>query len=254
MNVLRHLRPVFNADGPGGGATPPPGAEPPAGGGAPPSGGSPPAAPTRPEWLPETHWDTQTNAMKPEFGAHYSELATFHKTQTEQQAALAARKAEDIKIEVKLPETVKVPDGLQLQINDKDPRVPVLREMAIKHGLTQDAVNALVAFDAEQQIAAHTAEQTRIAAEDAKLGANAAARKTAVGNWLKGMKDRNELTADEYAAVQVYAIDAAAVTALEKIITKVNGSVPTTPPGNPPTPEPKSHAERIWPGGFKKAG
>lgn len=213
-----------------------------------------PQAAQRPEWLGESHWDVEKGAIKDDFGAHYTELASFHKTQTEAQAALAARKPEDIKIEIKLPETVKIPDGLQVQINDKDPRVPVIREMAIKRGWDQDTVNDLVAMDAQMQIQAHTDEQTRIAAEDAKLGTNAKDRKSAVGNWLKGMKDRNEISADEYEAVRVYAVDAAAVTALEKIIAKVNGSVPSTPPGNPPTPEIKSHAERIWPGGFKKVG
>jgi capsid assembly protein len=195
-----------------------------------------PAPVSRPEWLPEAHWDTAANSMKPEFGTHYAELATFHKTQTEQQAALAARKPEDIKLEVKLPETVKVPDGMDLKINENDPRVPVLRELALKNNLSQDVINSLVALDAQQQIAAHAAEQTRIAAEDAKLGANAKERKDAVGNWLKGMKDRNEITAEEFEAVRVYAIDAAAVTALEKIIQKATGTVPGHTPGNPQKP------------------
>jgi hypothetical protein len=212
-------------------ATPPVAQTPPAS----PPPAQPPAV-SRPEWLPEAHWDPAANSMKPEFGTHYAELATYHKTQTEQQAALAARKPEDIKIEVKLPDTIKVPDGLQVQINEKDPRVPVLRELAIKNNLSQDVINSLVALDAQQQIAAHTAEQTRIAAADAKLGANAKERKDAVGNWLKGMKDRNELSGEEYEAVRVYAIDAEAVTALEKIIAKATGAVPGHTPGNPPKP------------------
>jgi len=196
----------------------------------------PPAAVARPEWLPESHWDTAANNIKPEFGAHYAELTTFHKTQTEAQAALAARKPEDIKFEIKLPETVKVPDGMDLKINDNDPRVPVLRELALKNNLSQETVNALVALDAQQQIAAHAAEQTRLAAADAKLGANAKERKAAVGDWLKGMKDRNEFTAEEYEAVRVYAIDPESVTAIEKIIAKATGNVPGHHPGNPPKP------------------
>ena len=93
---------------------------------------------------------------------------------------------------------------------------------------------------------ADTPEQTRIAAEDAKLGANASDRKAAVGNWLKGMKDRNELSADEFEAVKVYAVDAAAVTALEKIIAKAAGAVPGHQPP-PPAPTPaRDHATRIW--------
>jgi hypothetical protein len=185
-----------------------------------------PASVSRPEWLPEAQWDSQTNSIKPEFGKHYSEVQTFYQAETEKRAALAARKPEDIKFEVKLPETVKVPDGMDLKINDADPRVPIIREMAIKRGWDQDTVNELVALDAQQQIAAHAAEQTRIAAADAKLGANANDRKAAVGNWLKGMKDRNELSGEEYEAVRVYAVDAEAVTALEKIIAKASGSVP----------------------------
>lgn len=191
-----------------------------------------PAAVARPEWLPEPLWDPQANVIRPEFGAHYTEVSAFHKTETEKQAALAARKPEDIKFEVKLPETVKVPEGMDLKINPDDPRVPVLREMAIKNGWTQDTVDALVALDAQQQIANHTAEQTRIAAEDAKLGANAKPRKDAVGNWLKGMKDRNELSAGEYEAVAIYATDAATVSALEKIMAKATGTVPGHQPDN----------------------
>jgi len=196
-----------------------------------------PAPVTRPEPLPEAYWDPQTNAIKPEFWQNYSEVATFHKTETEKRAALAARKPEEIKFEVKLPETVKVPDGMDLRINEADPRVPVIREMAIKRGWDQDTVNELVALDAQQQIAAHAAEQTRIAEADAKLGANAKGRKEAVGNWLKGMKDRNELSGEEYEAVRVYATDAETVTALEKIMAKANGSVPNSlGDGNPPRP------------------
>jgi hypothetical protein len=51
------------------------------------------------------------------------------------------------------------------------------------------------------------------------------------------MKDRNELSADEYEAVRVYATDAATVTALEKIMAKAAGSVPAGGGGNdPPKP------------------
>lgn len=212
---------------------------------------TPPVAPsapavTRPEWLPESHWDTTANTIKPEFGAHYAEVATFHKTETEKAQALAARKPEDIKFEIVLPETVKVPEGMQLKIDDKDPRVPVFREIAVKRGLSQETVNDIIAIDAQMQIEAHTAEQSRITAEDQKLGANAKDRKAAVGNWLKGMKDRNELSADEYEAVRVYAVDAAGVSALEKLMAKATGAVPGNVPAPPPAPPAQDHATRIW--------
>lgn len=200
-------------------------------------GGNPPSASQRPDWLPEDHWDATAGGMKAEFGAHYQELANFHKTQTEAQAALAARKPEDIKFEVKLPETVKVPDGFEVKIDQNDPRIPVLRDMAVKHGWTQETVDALVALDAQQKIEAHTAEMARVAEEDKKLGDNGTVRKQAVNAWLNGLRDRKEITEDEYTELRTTAAFAAGVTVLEKLIAKSNGSVPGGG-GNPPPPKP----------------
>jgi hypothetical protein len=225
-------------------AAPPPAAPPPA---SPPA--TPPATPpavSRPEWLPEAHWDQAAATIKPEFGQHYAEVSTFYQTETEKRNALAARKPEDIKFEVKLPEAVKVPEGMDLKINESDPRIPVLRELALKNNWTQDQVDALVTLDAQQQIAAHAAEQTRIAAERSKLGPNVALRETAAKDWLKGMKDRGELTAEEYAVGNDYTIDAAGLTFLEKMIAKTNGSVPGHNPGNPPPPAQVPQAERWY--------
>ena len=207
-------------------------------GGAPPAAGTPPpAAPTRPEWLPEAHWDPQASAIKlDDFGKHYGELATFHKAQTEAQAALAARKPEDIKIEVKLPDTVKVPDGMELKVDEKDPRVVQVRALAQQHQLPQEAVNALVAFDAMEKIATHNAEQARIAEADKSLGANATERKSAIGGWLKGMLDRGEITKEEHADATELATYATTITLFEKLMAKAAGSVPGAGAGAPPTP------------------
>lgn len=207
---------------------------------------SPAPAVTRPEWLAEDHWDTTANTIKPEFGTHYAELKAIADAETARKATIIT-KPEDVKFEVKLPDGVKAPEGMDLRINENDPRVPVLREMAVKHGWTQEQVNELVALDAKVQIDNHAAAMARVAEEDGKLGANAKPRKEAVANWLKGMKDRNEFSADEYAAIRDYAVDAATVTALEKIIAKAAGSVPAHQPGTPPAPQPKTLAERMYP-------
>lgn len=208
-----------------------------------------PAPVERPAWLPEAHWDTTASAIKPEFGEHYAQLKSFADAEATRKAQLP-QKAEDYKIEVKLPPEVKIPDGMELRINEKDPRVPIIREMALKHGWDQNTVNDLVALDAKMQIEQRTADITRVAAEDAKLGANAQPRKAAVSNYLKGMKDRGEISAEEHDAVRSYATDALTVTALEKLIAKANGSVPGHQQGNPPPPQPKTFAERMYPNGF----
>lgn len=212
-----------------------------------------PAEASRPEWLPEAHWDPEGKSIKLDtFGQHYAEVANFHKTESEKAAALKARKPEDIKFEVKLPDTVKVPDGMKVEIDPKDPRIPILRQLAVEHGLDQPVVDKLVALDAQMKIEAHGAEVTRVAAEKAKLGEKAADRIAAVTNWAKGLRDKAELTADEFEEIRMTATSAAGVSALEKLIAKSNGSVPGVTETRTPNPPPKSHADRIWPGGFEK--
>ena len=197
----------------------------------PPAPGAPgDSAPSRPDWLPEAHWDAESAAIKPEFGQHYAELATFHQTETQRQAELKARKPEDVKIEVKLPEGIELPNGpdgkpLKVTINESDPRIPMVRELALKHGWTQDQVNDLVAFDAIQQINAFKAEQARIAEETKKLGDKAPERRAAVDNWLKGLVEKQGITREEYEEARVVGATAAGVSLLEKLMAKVNGSV-----------------------------
>lgn len=223
-------------------------------GNSPTGGGAPPAATAgrqqtaqRPDWLPEAHWDGGQNAIKPEFGAHYSELATFKQQHDERQAALAARKPEDIKIEVRLPDTVKVPDGAQIKIDEKDPRIPLIRQMAIENGWDQPVVDKLVALDTQMKIDAFNAEVERIAAEDKKLGDNGKARKDAVLSWAKGLLDRKDITADEFEELRMTGATAAGVTLLEKIMEKANGSVPGAG-GNQPAPKPTARIEdRLYP-------
>lgn len=210
-----------------------------------------PAAATRPDWLPEAHWDAKAG-IKPEFGQHYTELATFQKTETEKAAALKARKAEDIKFEIKLPDTVKVPEGMELKIDAKDPRLPAIRDMALKHGWSQEQVNDLVAFDAMQKIADHKAESDRIVAEDKKLGEKVTERKDAVLSWAKGLKEKGDISAEEFEEIRLTGGSAAGVSLLEKLIAKASGAVPGTS-GHQPQPKPAdTPMEQRWYGPQQK--
>jgi hypothetical protein len=185
--------------------------------------------------------------LKPEFGTHYTEVANFHKTETERVAALKARKPEDIKFEIELPDTVKVPEGVKVQIDEKDPRLPLVRELALQHGWDQGTVNALATLDARMKIEAHNAEVTRIEAEDKKLGDKVKERKDAVSAWAKGLLDSKTITQDEYEEVRMTAATAAGVTLLEKLIAKSNGSVPGTGGGQQPQPAPEQKPmEQRW--------
>lgn len=229
--------------------TPTPPIEPPV---TPPAVTPPAAAPTppaRPEAIPEAYWDATAGAIKmDDFGKHYAELATFHQTETERRKAIP-EKPEDYKLA--LPEDFKIPDGVALKPDDikfdeKDPRVPALRQLAKEVGLDQAAVSKLLALDVQAKIAEHVqavayeAEQTKL------LGDKAGERKSAVGNWLKGMHDRKELSDAEFKSVIGSVTDAAHVTAFEKIIAKMSGSVPGNIATPPPPAQPKGLGERIW--------
>ena len=47
----------------------------------------------RPEWLPEAHWDTQSGAIKAEFGQHYADLAKLKAEQDLQRIKVEAQQA-----------------------------------------------------------------------------------------------------------------------------------------------------------------
>lgn len=224
-------------------APPNPAADPPAGD----QGNTPPAA-TRPEWMPESYWDPQANAPKlDEFGKHYGETAAKAAKFDERTAAVPPN-PEGYKIELKLPDTVKVPEGLKFD-PAKDPRTPQFLKIAHGIGLDTNQVNALVALDAELAIADHTAEQTRLAEETKKLGDKATDRIDGVKNWVKALTDKGDLSADEADEVRMIAATAAGVSALEKIIAKASGTVPGhQPQGGDSKPPPQSITER-WYGG-----
>lgn len=190
----------------------------------------------RPTWLPETHWDAQTNQFN---------LQAFQQD-FESRALLAGRKPEDVKFSIKFPDTVKLPDDYKPTI--LEPYVAPLQQFALKHGLTNDALTELATLDAQVKLEQYNAETARLKAEEAKLGGNAPARKEAVLNWLKA----SGLTPDESVALAMGMTSANAIVAFEKIIGKANGHVPASAgngvaaPTSPPAPQ-KSLAQRWYP-------
>lgn len=196
------------------------------------------AAPSiRPTWLPETHWDAKLNALN---------LGQLQKDfETKQQ--MMARKPEDIKFAPKLPEDFKPPEGLKIKFGDeRDVRVPVLRDIALRHALPQEAVDEMLVADARFQIANIQAEEQRLLKEDEKLGPNHQVRKDAVLNWLKGAG----LEPAEAVALAMGIRSADGVVALEKLMAKQIGMVPGTGAGGGPAvtaPPEKTLAQRLYP-------
>jgi hypothetical protein len=203
-------------------------ADPPASG----SGASPPHA--RPDWVPETFFDSQQGIKLDDFGKHYKELA-------ERDAALQERaksipdKPEAYKIE--LPQDFKIeglPEGVQIKFNEKDPTLAEARALAKDLGLPQEAFSKLLTLEAKR-IAKSAIEQDRaLAAEKQKLGDKAVERISGVDSFLK-----KNLSAAQYSALAEVATSAAAIEAMEALIAKATaGVVPNTPNNEPPEPPP----------------
>jgi hypothetical protein len=83
-----------------------------------------------------------------------------------------------------------VPQGIELKLNDKDPMVPMARQLMhdVDHGKIggQEAFSRLVEIYAANQIGREQALNEAIAAEVQKLGPSGTPRITAIGSFLKG--------------------------------------------------------------------
>lgn len=181
-----------------------------------PSDDTPPAA-TRPDWVPETAWDADTNSLKlDELGTHVASIG----------------KDADVPAEV-AAYTPPAVEGVPAEVITGDPVYQAMAKVAHQRGIGQAAFAGLVKEHIEQTIAAEEASAT---AEKAKLGDKADERLQVVSNWLG-----SKLSADEVASVRHLTVTAAGVQALEKLM---NGQVGTAPRTPSPAPAPaKSKAD-----------
>ena len=143
-----------------------------------------PAPPARPDWLPETFFNAASGPKWDDFGKHFSELATRDAAAQIARNALP-QKVDDYKVE--LPKDFQLPQGVEFKFDGTKPEFTKFREVALKHGLSQDAVTELTGVYAETLVGSETSLQAARKAEVDKLGANGPARVTALQTWLNGM-------------------------------------------------------------------
>jgi hypothetical protein len=183
----------------------------------------------RPDWLPEKFWDGEAKAPNIEnLAKSYAELEKTRgntdelKTKWEQER-LAAR-----------PETAEayeLPDHevLDFEALAASPVVSLWRQAAHEAGLGQEQFQKVITDYAEAEVQRIDA-QTK--AEMEKLGENAKARTEAIGLWAKRVFGEG----DQFEAIASMATSAAAVTALEKLMT-MSGDIDLgggDAPGNQP--------------------
>lgn len=134
--------------------------------------------------MPEAFFDPATGVKAKEFGEH---LAALTALKAEHDARLAARPEKPDGYKVELPKDFKPPEGMSLLPDEKDVRLPLLRNLAHELGLSQDQFAKFVAIDAQRAIEESNLFKQAHEAEQKKLGANATARITGVKTWLTGM-------------------------------------------------------------------
>lgn len=202
-----------------------------------------------PEGLPPALWDATTGTVK------VDDLTKQFIETTKASAARAAtipEKPEGYKLEypTKFSEPLKAlePFKDKLTIDEKDPRIPLLRAVAHEHGLPQTAVSDVLAIDAMGKLLAEQANDARMTAETAKLGEKGPARQAALANFLNA-----HLSPEEVGALAIDKVQsAAAFAAFEKLMTIfTSSSIPGNQPQTPTTPAAVPMKDR-WYGGTQQ--
>ena len=148
----------------------------------------------RPEWLPEQFWDEAAKAPKVEaLAKSWADLRTRIARRGDDPPASAD--------DYRLPEAEALPEALRPAPDD--PVWKAVRENALKAGVTQKQLEAIVS-----PYLRHLAEQARAQADPAaqraayeaelaRLGPTGRQVVAEVGAWLKGLEARGILTAEE---------------------------------------------------------
>lgn len=136
---------------------------------------------TRPSWLPETHWDATTGAIKDSFGTHYNEIVAARAVDESKRLSRPQR-VEDFKPD--LPADFKVPEGLEFKLNLDDPLIGQYRALALEAGLDQATFSKGLGLLAAVRVSETQAIKAARDAEIAKLGANASSRVDAVTTFM----------------------------------------------------------------------
>lgn len=187
---------------------------------------APPAALARPEGLPDAYWDAAAG-VKPEAYARLAEL----------EAADAARRegvpenADAYKLETGDP--VLGADGQPVTFDADDPLAKAILPALHEAGLPQAAVSKILSAYASSEVEAAKAAQAEAAAyvqaEQSKLGANHAVRTSALHGQVIAAVGQEAAE-----ALRSKMTDAAAVIALEALVSKIQGPAMGAPPLKPP--------------------
>lgn len=169
----------------------------------------------RPEYVPETHWDSAAGKVKDEkaFAGWINEHVTFKAAEDSRRLSMP-QNADAYKAE--LPSDFKPPEGVEFKFNADDPLLAQARTLAHQSGLSQENFSKLLGLYAGSQVASQQAVTVARNTEIAKLGAAGPARVDAVTTFMKsflGEADGQLLASRMFTARDVEVV--------EKLVAKV---------------------------------
>lgn len=132
----------------------------------------------RPDYLPETAWDSEAKAPRADF------IKTAFDTHAAHEARLAARPEKPDGYKLELPKEFKTDTALKFLPDD--PRVAALQAFGHKNNWSQAEFSEALTFEAMRVTADNKSWTDYQAAEKAKAGANGEARATAIKTFLTG--------------------------------------------------------------------
>jgi hypothetical protein len=194
----------------------------------------------RPDYVPETHWDATSNAVKPEFGAYVKELVGFKATEDSRRLTLPQKVEE---YDFALPKDFKPPEGIEFKLNPDDPLAGQARAFALKHGLSKEGFSELLALHAAGKIGSEQSIGAAKAAEVQKLGVNGPARKTAVDTFIASVPG---VSADDAKTFSQFMFSATQVTVLEKVMAHMRSQGVGSFRPNPDAPQPSTISDADW--------
>lgn len=191
-----------------------------------------------PAGLDASFWDAEKGEIK--FDDLGKELAALKTFKAEAEAKFAGVPDEPGKYEVKLPDDFKLPDGIEINVDD--PRVGMAREIAHKAGLTQEQFSRMIQIDA--QIKAAEAKQFAevMAAEAQKIGPDGG--KARVGAIETALAAR--VGPEHMKHIRAMIVSAAQVNALEALVKSMSTQGGTSAAYQPGGGAPQGMTEDAW--------
>lgn len=146
------------------------------------------ATPVRPEAFADSRfdkfWDAKDGLKHGDLASELSRLTAFEAQDNVRRAGLP-QNPDAYKLE--LPNGFQLPEGVQFQFDENDPRLGEARKLAHEAGLDQGTFSRLLGIHAAYELGETQRIKTARKGEIDKLGASGPARVDAVGTWLKSM-------------------------------------------------------------------